>query len=369
MIFGFNAQRPTPKAGIMDIDAYVPGIESVTGVAKVYKLSSNETPLGPSIHAIEAFNSVKNQLSMYPDGQARFLKEAIAQVHEINPAQILCGNGSDELLGLLCQTYLAHGDEGIFTQHGFLVYKIGILAQGATPVVARETHETADVDAILNAVTSRTKMVFLANPNNPTGTYISKHEVQRLHEGLRSDIMLVLDGAYAEYVTHDDYDSGMELVLAHENVVMTRTFSKIYGLAAARIGWMVAPLHVIDAVNRIRSPFNLSSAAILAGAAAMRDQEHVVRAVEFNKTWLDWLAHEITQLGIRTTPSVGNFLLMHFSNDAGKTAADANRFLMYHGLILRKVDAYGLPHALRLSVGNIEANQLVVQKLKEFICL
>ncbi len=233
--------RPTPKAGILDIAAYVPGKEHAPGVAKVHKLSSNETPLGASKHAIDAYREAAGKLEIYPDGQASALKKAIADVHGLNADNILCGNGSDELLGLLCQTYLSPGDEAIYTEHGFMVYKIYIMAAGATPVVAKENSERAEVDSILSAVTPRTKIIFLANPNNPTGTYLPFEEVRRLHASLPKNVLLVLDAAYAEYVRRNDYEAGVELVSSFENVVMTRTFSKIYGLAALRIGWMFAP--------------------------------------------------------------------------------------------------------------------------------
>lgn len=358
---------PQPKKGIHDIAAYVPGKEHAPGVAKVYKLSSNETPLGPGKAARDAFIAAAEKLEIYPDGQAVALKQAIAEVHGLNPANILCGNGSDELLGLLASAYLSAGDEGIFTEHGFLVYKIQIMAQGATPVVVKETNATANVDAILAAVAPRTKIVFLANPNNPTGTYVPMDEVKRLQAGLRPDILLVLDAAYAEYVRRNDYEAGVELVSSSQNVVMTRTFSKIYGLAAARIGWMYAPLHVIDALERIRGPFNLNSAAIASGAAAMRDRAHVAAAVEFNERWLSWLNAEITKLGLAVTPSVGNFLLVHFPDDPAKSAEKADAFLTARGLILRRVSAYGFPNALRLSVGSEEANRLVVAVLSDFL--
>jgi histidinol-phosphate aminotransferase len=361
------AIRPIPKPGIMDIDPYIPGKETAHGVAKVYKLSSNETPLGASPAAIAAFAETAGKLAIYPDGQAHALKAAIAEVNGLNPANILCGNGSDELLGLLCQTYLSPGDEAIFSEHGFMVYKIYIMAQGATPVVAKETNETANVDAILAAVSPRTKIVFLANPNNPTGTYVPMDEVRRLQAGLRKDILLVLDAAYAEYVRRNDYEAGIELVSSNENVVMTRTFSKIHGLAAARIGWMYAPSHIIDAVNRIRGPFNMNSAAIASGAAAMRDRAHVAKTVEFNEKWLGWLTQELTKLGLRVTPSVGNFVLIHFPDKPAKSAANADNFLTARGLILRRVSGYGFPNALRLSIGTEEANRLVVSALSEFL--
>lgn len=361
-------KRPQPRPGVMDIQAYVPGRHEAPGVAKVFKLSSNETPLGPSPRAIAAIAAVAGQMELYPDGAATKLREAIAAAHGLNAANILVSNGSDEALGLLCQTYLQPGDEGVFTEHGFLVYKIYILAAGATPVVAAETNETADVDAILAKVTAKTKIVFLANPNNPTGTYIPVQEVRRLHAGLPKNVLLVLDSAYAEYVRRNDYEAGLELVSAHENVVMTRTFSKIHGLAGLRIGWMYGPAHVIDAVNRVRGPFNVNAMAIEAGAAAIGDRGHVEKAVAHNDRWLAFLTEELGKLGLRVTPSVGNFLLVHFPDgDAAHSAEAADKFLIARGLILRRVSAYGFPNALRLTVGSEEANRGVVAALAAFL--
>ena len=362
-----QTDRPQPNPGIMDIAAYVPGKDGVPGAKKVYKLSSNETPLGASPAALDAYRGLAEKLEFYPDGAATALREAIAEVHGLNPANILCSNGSDELLGLLAQTYLTAGDEGIFTEHGFLVYKIQIMAAGATPVVVKEKDERADVDAILAAVTERTRIVFLANPNNPTGTYLPFEEVRRLQAGLPGDVLLVLDAAYAEYVRRNDYESGLELVSSSQNVVMTRTFSKIYGLAGLRIGWMYAPAHVIDAVNRVRGPFNVNAAAIAAGAAAIRDRAHVENAVAFNEKWLPWLTDELTTLGLRVTPSIGNFVLIHFPGTDGKTADAADAYLTARGYVLRRVAAYGFPNALRMSIGAEEANRGVVAALSEFL--
>jgi histidinol-phosphate aminotransferase len=266
----------------------------------------------------------------------------------------------------LARAYLADGDEAIHTTHGFLVYPIATLGAGALPVVAAERNHTADVDAILGAVTERTRIVFLANPNNPTGTYVPFDEVKRLHRGLPPRTLLVLDAAYAEYVRRNDYESGIELVATSENVVMCRTFSKVHGLAALRLGWMYGPAHVVDAVNRIRGPFNVNSAAIAAGIAAIEDVAHVERSAEHNEKWLIWLTEEIAKLGLEVTPSVANFVLIHFPH-TGATAAEADKFLSARGLILRQVGAYGLPHALRMSVGTEEANRLVVAALAEFL--
>jgi histidinol-phosphate aminotransferase len=359
--------RPVPRHGVMSIDAYVPGKSAAPAGVKVHKLSSNETPLGPSPKAVEAASTAMGKLAYYPDGSTTRLRDAIAHKFGLDPARIVCGNGSDELLSLLTLSYVGPGDEGVFCEHGFLVYRIAILAAGGTPVVAKERELTADVDAILAAVTPRTKIVYLANPNNPTGTYISFEEVKRLHSGLPPHVLLVLDAAYAEYVRRNDYAAGLELVMTSENVVMTRTFSKIHGLAQLRLGWMFAPAHVVDAVNRVRPPFNVNGAAIEAGIAAINDDAHVAASVTHNDIWVDILTRELGEIGLAVTPSVANFLLVHFPKEAGRTAHAADEFLTSRGMILRRMDAYGLPHALRLTIGTEEANRLVVASLKEFM--
>jgi histidinol-phosphate aminotransferase len=361
------ADRPSPRPGILSIDPYVPGKSGAKGVDKVFKLSSNETPLGPSPKAREAFAAAAASLELYPDGSSRALREAIAARYGLDPDRIVCGAGSDELLSFLANAYLAPGDEAVISAHGFLVYKIVTLAAGATPVFAPERDHTTDVDAMLAAVTPKTRIVFLANPNNPTGTYLPFDEVVRLHRGLRPDILLVLDAAYAEYVRRNDYASGLELVATAENVVMTRTFSKIFGLASLRIGWMVGPAHLIDAVNRIRGPFNVSGPAIAAGIAAMADTAHVEAAVAHNEAWLPRLTAALTAAGLHVTPSVGNFLLVHFDDAPGRRAAEADLFLTTRGLVLRRVEGYGLPHALRLTIGTDEANERVVEALQAFV--
>ncbi len=357
---------PTPQPGILGIDPYVPGESQVPGGLIPIKLSSNETPLGPSETAVAAFRNEATSLARYPDGQALALREAIARRHGLDAGRIVCGAGSDELLNLIAHAYLGPRDEGLYTAHGFLVYRIAILANGATPVVAPETNLTADVDPILAKVTERTKVVFLANPNNPTGTYLPVHEVRRLREGLPENVILVLDAAYAEYVHRDDYEAGIELVAATANTVMTRTFSKIYGLAALRIGWAYCPLAIADVLNRIRGPFNLSSAAIAAGAAAMEDVAHVAAARAHNDKWLAWLSDEISRLGFRVTPSVANFILIHFSKDLNKGAAACDAFLKARAILLRRVDGYGLPDCLRMTVGSADENRKVVAALAEF---
>jgi histidinol-phosphate aminotransferase len=362
-----TATSPQPRPGVLDIAPYIPGKSSAPGVAKIFKLSSNETPMGASERTIAAYRAVGEHLEDYPDGSASALREAIGDVFGLDPARIVCGAGSDDLLNLIARAFLSDGDEAIHTTHGFLVYPIATLGTGAKPVVAPEKNFTADVDAILKLVSPRTKVVFLANPNNPTGTYIPFDEVKRLHKGLPPQVLLVLDAAYAEYVQRNDYESGIELVATSENVVMCRTFSKIYGLAALRLGWMYGPAPIVDAINRIRGPFNVNAPAIAAGIAAIRDTAHVERSRAHNTRWLAWLTEEIGKLGLPVTPSVGNFVLIHFPESKGHTAAQADAFLSKRGLILRQVGAYKLPNALRMSVGTEEANRLVVKALAEFL--
>ena len=366
MTMAQDMARPQPRAGIMDIDAYVPGKSTAPPGVKLFKLSSNENPLGPSPKAIEAAREVATRLDIYPDGSARRLRETIGEVHGLNPANIVCTNGSDEALGLLTQIYLAPGDEAIFTEHAFMVYRIYVQAAGARPVTVRETDERADVDIILAAVTERTRIVFLANPNNPTGTYLPFAEVRRLHAGLPAHVLLVLDAAYAEYVRRNDYEAGIELVGSNRNVVMTRTFSKI-GLGGVRLGWMYAPAEIVDAVNRVRGPFNVNATAIEAGIASLRDSEHIARSVAHNAQWLAWLTEEFRKLGLRVTPSVGNFLLVHFPEAETHSAARADEYLTARGYILRRVAGYGFPNALRMTVGTEEANRGVVAALTEFL--
>lgn len=355
------------RASIYDIDAYVPGRSKLPGDGPVIKLSSNETPLGPSPRAVEAYVAAAQTLDRYPDGSATALREALGAAFNLDPARIVCGNGSDELFHYLAQAYLEPGDEAIYTEHGFTVYRIVILAIGATPVVARETDFRANMDAVLERVTPRTRMVFLANPNNPTGTYLPAAEVKRLRAVLPERVILVLDGAYGEYARRSNYDPGAAMVSETPNTVMTRTFSKIYGLASARIGWAYCPQPIADVLNRVRSPFNVSGPGMAAAIAALRDHEHLEAAVAHNERWRDWLADKIRAFAIEVTPSAANFLLLHFPNAPGRGAADADAFLNARRIILRRVTAYGLPHCLRLTVGLEHENRAVVSALEDFV--
>ena len=360
------APAPSPRPGVLDIAAYVPGRSTAPGVAKVHKLSSNESALGPSPQAVAAYRAVGSELERYPDGSATALREALAVHHGLNADRIVCGSGSDEILSLLAQAFLKDGDEAIYSQHGFLVYPIVIKANGATPVVAPETDLRTDVDAILKRVSERTRMVFLANPNNPTGTYIPFSEVKRLAAGLPQSTLLVLDAAYAEFVRRNDYEAGLELVSDSRNVVMARTFSKIYGLAGIRLGWVYCPAEVADALNRVRGAFNVGAGALAAGVAALKDASHLDAALAHNERWGPWLAEEIGKLGLTVMPSVTNFLLVRFDG-SGATAAEADAYLLQNGIVLRRMEVYGLPNALRLTVGSEEANRAVVATLRTFL--
>jgi histidinol-phosphate aminotransferase len=360
-------RAPAPQPGILDISPYVPGESSVPGGVKAIKLSSNETPLGPSAKAIAAYKAEADHLAEYPDGGATRLRAAIAALYGLDPNRIVCGCGSDELINLIAHAYIGPGEEAVYTEHGFLMYKIATLSSGGKPVSVPETAYRADVDAILKRVGAKTRIVFLANPNNPTGTYLPHEEVRRLHKGLPSHTLLVLDAAYSEYVRRNDYEAGLELVATTENTVMLRTFSKIYGLAALRLGWAYCPAAVADVLNRVRGPFNVTAPAIAAGVAALADRAHVETAVAHNDRWLPWVSAEVEKLGLEVTPSVGNFVLIHFPEQKGRDAASADAFLKARGIIMRRVAAYGLPRCLRMTIGTESDNHAVIAALSQFM--
>ncbi|MGD9884442.1 MAG: histidinol-phosphate transaminase [Reyranella sp.] len=356
---------PTPRPGIMKIAPYVPGKDSIEGRKTIAKLSSNEGALGPSPRAMAAYAKAAAELHRYPDGDSAGLRAAIGRHYGLDPARIVCGAGSDELLNLLVRAYCGEGDELIHSQYGFLMYPINALGAGATPVAAPETDYRADVDAILAKVTDRTRVVCLANPNNPTGTYITKDEVRRLHAGLPGNVLLVIDAAYAEYVSRNDYESGVELVDKADNVVMTRTFSKIYGLGGLRLGWMYGPAGIVDVMSRLRQPFNVNLAAQAAGVAALADIAHTDASRTNNDIWLPWLSAELAKLGLKPLPSVGNFVTVGFGSR--ERAAAANDWLMNDGLIPRMIAGYGLPEHLRITIGTEEEVKAVQASLARFV--
>ena len=356
---------PEPRPGVMDIAAYVGGSHEVPGVDRVIVLSANENPLGPGEKAKDAYREGAETLHRYPEGGAEDLRTAIGARFGLDRERIVCGAGSDELISLLIKAYAGPGDEVLQSQYGFLMYAISAKAAGATPVMAPETNLTANVDALLDCVTERTRLLFVANPNNPTGTYMPASELRRLREGLREDVILAVDAAYAEYVDLPDYATGAELADEYDNVVMLRTFSKIFGLAALRLGWAYGPPGIVDVLNRVRGPFNTTAPAQAAGIAAVGDDEHVRASREHNSRWVAWLTQQIGGLGPEVPPSAGNFVLVRF---ADKTKADAAyKFLWSRGIIARLMGGYGLPESIRITVGLEDENRALVDALAEHL--
>ena len=361
------ATAPVPGPGILDIAPYVGGESKAAGVAQPIRLASNESALGPSPKAIAAYRALAGEIHRYPEGGAAELRAAIGRYHGLDPDRIVCGAGSDELIGMLLRAYSGPGSEVLYSRHSFLMYPIGALSVGATPVAVPERELTHDVDGFLARITDRTRIVFVANPNNPTGTYLSADEMARLHRGLPPNVVLAIDAAYAEFVNRNDYEPGIALVNRAENVVMLRTFSKIYALGGLRVGWAYLSAPVADVLNRVRNPFNLNAAAQAAAVAALDDVAATDRAREHNDIWLPWLTRELQGLGLTVNPSVGNFLIVRFSSEAGKTAADAFEFLKSRGILTRKIVGYGLPEWLRIGIGTEEEMRAVVKACAEFL--
>ncbi|MEL7027896.1 MAG: histidinol-phosphate transaminase [Pseudomonadota bacterium] len=355
---------PTPQPGVLEIAPYKPGRAKLETGLEAVKLSANENCLGPSPKAAEAARRAAGALHVYPEPSAAALREALAEAYDLDAARIVCGAGSDELIALLVNAYVGQGDNVVQSRHGFLMYAIAAQAAGAEARFAPEKGLRADVDALLAQVSPDTRILFLANPNNPTGSYLGTSDIRRLREALREDVLLVLDAAYAEYVDAPDYEPGAALVDEYDNVVMLRTFSKIYALASLRLGWAYCSAEVADVLNRVRGPFNVNGVAQAAGVAALRDKAHTMKSVRHNASWRAWLAQQLGGLGLEVSPSVANFVLVHFSGE-GLTAAAAEAALRENGLLVRGVDEYGLPDALRITVGAEEANRRVVATLAD----
>ncbi|WP_417268787.1 histidinol-phosphate transaminase [Celeribacter sp.] len=352
-----------PQAGILDIAPYQGGASKVAGVENSVKLSSNENPFGAPEAAKEAFSRAAHNMHRYPNTDHAALRGAIGEIHNLDPERIICGVGSDEIITFLCQCYAGVGDEVLYTEHGFSMYKISALAAGATPVCVPERERVVDVDAILAACTEKTKLVFIANPANPTGTMIGTSEVARLAEGLPPQTLLVLDGAYAEYV--EGFDGGAALVESHDNIVMTRTFSKIYGLGGVRVGWGYGPKEIIDVLNRVRGPFNLSEPQLAAAEAAVRDTAWVDKCRSDNARLRAWLAEALMEHGVPSDTSCANFILARFPTQAEAEACD--EFLKSNGLIVRRVAGYGLPNCLRITVGDESSCRRVAHTIGQFL--
>lgn len=354
--------RPQPHPEILKIAAYVGGRSSVAGVCDVVKLSSNENPYGPCRSARQAARDALDNLEVYPSGGHHDLRAAIAEVHGLPAERIVCGAGSDELISLLCRCYSGSGDEVVFTEHGFSMYRISALAAGATPRAARERDRCLDVGLLAEEFSERTRLVFVANPNNPTGTMVTEDEIRRIADAIPPRAILAIDGAYVEYV--EGSDGGASLVLERDNVVMLRTFSKLYGLASLRVGWALAPEEVIDILNRARGPFNVSAPGLAAATAAVRDQAFVTHCRRENARWRDWLFSRMSGPTVEIDRSRANFLLLRFRSPEIAQAVYAH--LMARGVITRRVDDYGFPQALRVSVGDEEGCRRLVQGLDSF---
>ena len=358
---------PTPRPGIMDIAPYIGGEAKIVGVERPIRLASNESALGPSEKAMAAYRAIAGEIHRYPDGGSNELCEALAAHYRLDAERIVCGAGSDELIGLLTRAYSGPGDEVLYSRHGFLMYPIAARTAGATPVTAPEKNLTTDVDALLAAVTPRTRSVFVANPNNPTGTFLTADEMARLHAGLPSSVLLVIDAAYAEFVVRNDYEPGVALVDKAQNVVMCRTFSKIYALGGMRVGWAYCPPAVADVLNRVRNPFNVTAAGQAAAVAALKDVASADRAREHNAIWRPWTERELAALDLEVTPSVGNFVLVRFPNDPSRNASAAFEHLQANGILTRKMGAYGLGDRLRITIGTEPEMRKVVATIADFL--
>ena len=359
--------RPEPKPGILDITPYKPGKSQIEGVANPVKLSSNENILGFSDKARAAYAAAVDRMNLYPDGRADALRHAVAGYFRIEPERLAFGDGTDEVLHMLCQVFLEPGDNIVMGRYGFGAYAIGARACQGEVRLADEPNLRLTADELLKQVDGRTRLVFITQPGNPTGTFMSKDELQALHDGLPPDVALVIDGAYAEFADDPSFDDGFDMARGAENIVVTRTFSKIYGLASLRVGWAYCPAHIADAVDRIRPPFNTSIAAQDAAIAALNDEDFKQRSVEHVSRWRPWLEQQLGGLGLDITPSQANFVLVGFPQSPGRTAPEAEAFLARRGLIVRGVANYGLPDHLRITIGLEEHNRALVDALSDFL--
>ena len=362
-----SKRRPTPKPGILDIAPYVGGKAKAAGFEHPLKLSSNENVLGCSPAAKAAYLEAAGKLHVYPDPRATALREAIAARYRLEPERLVFGCGSDELFALLCQVYLEPGDNIVQGDHGFMAYRIAARAAGGEVRFAKQPGLRMDVDQMLACVDDRTRLLFIANPDNPTGAWLSAAEVRRLHEGLRSDVVLVLDYAYAEFCTDPTFEDGLDYARGCENVIVTRTFSKIHGLAALRIGWGYGAPEIVHALDRIRPPFNTSLPGQAAAIAALADQEFVERSIALVEAGRPWMAQQLGGLGLEVYPSQGNFVVVRFPTTPGKTALEAEAYLAGRGILVRDLVNYGLGECLRITIGREDDNRAVVEALADFL--
>ena len=353
------------KKTILDIAPYVPGESKSGSSERLIKISSNEGPFGPSPLAVKAMQEAASDAHRYPDGDATALRQKLAEKNNIDFKNIICGAGSDNIIELLCQAYAGEGDEVLYSQHGFLMYPISAMAFGATPVSAQEKDLTADPQALLDKVNDKTKIVFLANPNNPTGTYWTRDQVTAFHAQLPENVILVLDSAYAEFVDDPNYTAGHDLVEQHDNIVVTRTFSKLYGLGGLRLGWGHACDEIIDILNRIRSPFNVNAIAQAAGVASLEDDAFVEKSISHNKEMRHLMTKELSDLGLSVVPSQGNFIIADFGDEA--RAEGCRQFLKERNIFVRQIGGYGLPTYLRISMGLKDEMELALEAISAYL--
>lgn len=356
--------QPIYNSYLDQIAPYIGGKSNLQGISKIIKLSSNENAWGASPTAIEAYKYAAEKIYRYPDGSSTALTKAIANYHKIDTDKIVCGAGSDDIINLLIQAYADKDDDVLYSEHGFLMYKISTLIKGANPIVVKEVNLTTSVDNFIKAVTPKTKLIFIANPNNPTGTYISETEIRRLIANIPSHIVVVLDGAYAEFVQQDDYTDGINLVHEFDNVVVTRTFSKLYGLGGLRVGWGYCPISIANILHRIRSPFNVSHAAQAAAAASFDNPQWIKDIIQKTCQQRQVVTSAFSNMNIKVTPSEGNFILAHF--DEG-VSPKLDAFLQQNGILIRRMESYQLPHALRITIGTEEENQILIKHIKQFM--
>ena len=357
---------PQPRSTIAEMVRYQPNL-STSHSGRIIRLSANEGALGPSPRAMQALADMAGESHRYPEEEPVALAETIARVHGLDPERMVFGCGSDELIQALCLAYLDPGDEAIHTEYGFIMYPMSIRVAGGVPVAAPDDNYQVNVDAILACVTERTRMIFLANPNNPTGSCLSRLEVERLHQGLREDVLLVIDSAYAEFVSRNDYSAGAALVEQHDNVIMLRTFSKLYAMAGLRLGWAYAPRQVADALHVVKQPFGANRGAVAAAIAALDDRAFVARAVAHNSYWLPWTRERFESFGLSVLPSAGNFLMVRFPEEPGRSAAEAGTWLSDRGILTRGMAGYGAPNFIRLSIGTGEEMQVVTDTVGNFL--
>lgn len=362
-----RAPSPQPKPGILDIQAYVPGKSQADGVAHPIKLSSNENILGSSPKARAAFIEAADTLNIYPDSRASGLRAAVSAHFGLEPERLVFGDGTDEVLHLINQVFLEPGDNIVMGQYGFSAYSIGARACQGEVRLADEPGYHISVEKVLEQVDERTRLVFITQPGNPTGTFMTGDELRALHAALPAHVVLVLDGAYAEFATDPRFDDGLDLARSHGNVIVTRTFSKLHGLAALRIGWAYCPAPIADALDRIRAPFNTSIAAQQAAIAALADTEFQERSRDLVADWRPWLTQQLGGMGLDVVPSQANFVLVGFPDTPGRTAREAEAHLARRGLIVRGVANYGLPNHLRITIGLEEHNRAVAEALAAFL--